>query len=80
LARIGVEGSLSNVKEALIAMGHDVVDLDSVTDLSNCDFTVISGQDKDMMGRADVITPGFVINAQGATTNEVCQMINERLH
>lgn len=80
MARIGVEPSLSNVKEALTRMGHEVVDIHSEEDASNCEFAVISGQDKDMMGIANVTIPGSVINAQGATTNEVCQMVNERIH
>lgn len=80
MARIGVEPSLSNVKEALLTMGHEVVDLQNEEDASNCDLAVISGQDKDMMGFANVITPGSVINAQGANTNEVCQMVNDRIH
>jgi len=80
MARIGVEPSLSNVKEALERVGHEVIDLHSEQDAQNCEFAVISGQDKDMMGIANVITSGSVINAQGATTNEVCQMVNERIY
>lgn len=80
MPRIGVEPTLSNVKEALIRMGHEVVDLHSETDTSNCDFAIISGQDQDMMGIANTTMSGSVINAQGSNTNEVCQMLNERLH
>jgi len=80
LARIGVEPTLSNVKEALMDMGHDVIDLQSENDASNCEFAVISGMDKDMMGISDVFSPGSVINAEGATTDEVVEMITERLH
>jgi len=79
MARIGVEPSLSNVKEALTAMGHEVIDLHNEEDASNCELAVISGQDKDMMGFSNVITEGSVINAQGANTNEVCQMVNEKI-
>lgn len=80
MARIGVEPSLSHVKEALITMGHDVVDLQNEADASHCELAIISGQDKDMMGISNVITSGSVINAQGANTNEVCQMVNEKTH
>jgi len=79
MARIGVEPSLSNVKEALMRIGHEVIDLHSEQDASQCDFCIISGQDKNMMGIANMSTSGTVINAQGANTNEVCQMVNERL-
>lgn len=80
MARIGVEPTLSNVKEALIRMGHEVIDFHSEDDASNCDFAIISGQDQDIMGIADVTMSGSVINAQGSNTSEVCQMVNERLH
>src|SRR5699024_6280760 len=79
LARIGVEPTLTNVKEALARMGHDIIDLRSEADADNCDFAVISGQDKDIMGIANVVVAGSVINAQGSNTNEVCQMVNEKL-
>lgn len=79
MARIGVEPTLSNVKEALIEMGHEVIDLHNESDASNCDYAVITGLDENMMGIANVVTPGSVINAQGATTDEVCQMIEERI-
>lgn len=79
MARIGVEPSLTNIKDALMRIGHEVVDLHSDADAKQCDFCIISGQDKNMMGIANMSTSGSVINAQGATTNEVCQMLNERL-
>jgi len=79
MARIGVEESLSNVKEALMEMGHEVVDLRSEEDARNCEFAVISGQDKDVMGIANVVTPGSVINAEGTSTDEVCNMVNQKI-
>ena len=45
MARIGVENTLSEVKEALQRNGHDVVSLDA-SNASQCDCCVISGQDK----------------------------------
>lgn len=79
MARIGVEPTLSNVKEALTQMGHEVIDLHTEDDASSCDFAIISGVDENMMGIANVTTPGSVINAQGASTDEVCQMVEEKL-
>ena len=79
MARIGVEPSLSNVKEALTTMGHEVIDLHNEEDASNCVFAVISGQDKDMMGISNVITEGSVINAQGIDATEVCQKIDDKI-
>jgi len=79
MARIGVEQSLSNVKDVLMEKGYNVVDLKNEEDAKNCDMAVISGQDKDVMGIADVVTENSVINAQGVSAEEVCDMVNERI-
>lgn len=80
MARIGVEGTLTDVKEALAEMGHDVVDLQSEDDTAYCDCCVISGQDKDVMGMSTASIAGSVINAEGYNAQEVCQMVNDRLN
>ncbi|WP_068672533.1 YkuS family protein [Oceanobacillus sp. Castelsardo] len=79
MARIGVEGTLSDVKAALMEMGHEVVDLRTESDVNGCDCCIISGMDKDVMGMADVSTEAPVINAQGYAAQDIVQMINERL-
>ncbi|HLR03090.1 MAG TPA: YkuS family protein [Virgibacillus sp.] len=79
MARIGVEPALSNVKQALEEQGHEVVDVHSEDDVHGCDSIIISGTDKDMMGIADVAIEGSVINAQGSTTDDICQTVNNRL-
>ncbi|CDO02390.1 hypothetical protein OPHB3_2727 [Oceanobacillus picturae] len=78
MARIGVEGTLSDVKAALMEMGHEVVDLKSAEDAAYCDCCVISGQDKDLMGMADTIISGPVINAQGTNAAAVCDQVNQK--
>lgn len=79
MARIGVESALSDVKEALNQMGHEVVDLRSESDVSGCDCCIISGQDKDVMGMGDVTIAGPVINAHGQNAEDVCDMVTEKL-
>lgn len=79
MARIGVEQSLSDVKAALMEMGHEVVDLRSAEDAAYCDCCVITGQDKDVMGMADTTIAGPVINAQGTNAEAVCQMVDQKL-
>ncbi|TRM12245.1 hypothetical protein FH966_11445 [Lentibacillus cibarius] len=79
MARIGVEETLTDVKEALAEMGHDVVDLHSEDDTGYCDCCVISGQDKDVMGMSTASIAGPVVNADGQNAEEVCQMVNDRL-
>lgn len=79
MARIGVEGSLTHVKEALMAMGHEVIELKSEADTAHCDCCVISGLDKDVMGMADATIAGPVINASGQNAEEIVQMVNEKL-
>lgn len=80
MARIGVEGSLTDVKEALVEMGHDVVDLHSEDDVAYCDYCVITGQDKNVMGMSTTSIAGPVINADGYNAEDVCQMVNQKLN
>lgn len=79
MARIGVEESISDVKDALMEMGHEVIILRSSDDAAYCDCCIISGQDKDVMGMQDTSIAGPVINAQGATAQEVCDMVSDKL-
>ncbi|MGJ9458587.1 YkuS family protein [Oceanobacillus sp. CF4.6] len=79
MARIGVEGTLTDVKTALMEMGHEIIDLRTENDAANCDCCVISGQDKDVMGMQSTSIEGPVINAQGQNAEEVCQMVNAKL-
>ncbi|MFD1849206.1 YkuS family protein [Oceanobacillus bengalensis] len=79
MARIGVEGTLTDVKQALMEMGHEVVDLKSEADVAGCDCCVISGQDKDVMGMSDASTQASVINAAGFNADDICQMVDQRL-
>lgn len=79
MARIGVEETLTQVKEALMEMGHEVVDLRTEEDAKNCDYCIISGQDKDVMGMQDALTDGRVINAQGYSAEEITQMVHNQL-
>src|SRR5699024_7534747 len=79
MARIGVEPALSDVKEALTQMGHEVVELRSEDDVSGCDCCIISGQDKNIMGIEDATLAGPVINAEGQNAEEVCDMVTEKL-
>ncbi|MFC4556945.1 YkuS family protein [Virgibacillus kekensis] len=80
MARIGVEESLTDIKNALAEMGHEVVELHSAEDAPNCDCCVITGLDKDVMGMSTISTEGSVINAEGRTAQDVVQMVNQRLN
>ncbi|WP_199616679.1 YkuS family protein [Paenibacillus alkalitolerans] len=75
MARVAVENSLNNVKDALRNNGHEVMDLSGGLDA--CDCCVISGEDKNMMGMADRATMASVINAQGMTADEVLRRVDE---
>jgi glutamine amidotransferase PdxT len=78
MARIGVEGTLTDVKTALMEMGHEIIDLRTEEDAAHCDACIISGQDKDVMGMQTTSIAGPVINAQGQSAEEVCQMVNAK--
>lgn len=77
MARIAVENSLGNIKDALRNSGHEVMDISD--NLDACDCCVISGEDKNMMGMADRATQASVINAQGMTEDEVVQRVSQSL-
>ena len=79
MARIGVEPTLTNVKQALTEMGHEVVDVHSEEDAAGCDTIIISGMDQNMMVISDTFIEGPVINAEGASVEEICQLVNHRL-
>lgn len=78
MAKIAVENSLDDVKNALEQNGHEVVSMDS-GNLQNCDCCVISGQDKNMMGMSETATQASVINAQGMTADQIVERINQSL-
>lgn len=78
MAKIAVENSLESIKNELQQNGHEVVSMDS-SNLQNCDCCVISGQDKNMLGIAETVTKASVINAQGMTSEQVLQQINQQL-
>jgi glutamine amidotransferase PdxT len=79
MSRIGVEESLQNVVQALREKGHDVVELKQESDAQNCDCCVLTGLDSNVMGIANVVTQGSVIEANGMSADEVCQQVESKL-
>lgn len=79
MARIAVESTLTDVKQALSEMGHEVVDLRTEQDASNCDCCVVSGQDNNVMGIQTTTIAGPVINADGQNANQICDMVDQKL-
>lgn len=77
MARIGVESTLTDVEEALVAQGHEVVHMENGEDAAGCDCCVVSGQQENVMGMADTTTDASIISAQGLTADEVCQRVDE---
>ncbi|MDT9723484.1 hypothetical protein DUZ99_00440 [Xylanibacillus composti] len=78
MARIAVEESLNQVKEALQSAGHEVVAMNE-SSAQSCDCCVITGQDENVMGMADTTTQASVINAAGMTSEEIVEQVNRRL-
>ncbi len=78
MAKIAVEDSLTNVKQALRDNGYDVVNMEP-GGAESCDCYVISGQDKNMLGMADTETKASVINAEGLTAEQVVEQVNRRV-
>ncbi|GGB58968.1 hypothetical protein F3157_07015 [Virgibacillus dakarensis] len=80
MARIGVEQSLTDVKEALMEKGHEVVDLKTNDDVAYCDCCVITGQDENMMGMSTTSIAGPVIDARGYNAEDICQLVEQKLN
>jgi Holliday junction resolvase len=74
MAKVAVENSLSNVKEALQNSGFEVVGMDSAGNAACC---VVSGQDKNFLGIENTYTQASVINADGMTTDEVVRQVSQ---
>jgi glutamine amidotransferase PdxT len=79
MARIGVEGSLTDVREALQERGYDIVDLRNENDAKGCDCCVVTGQDSNVMGISNTVTAGSVIEASGLSAEEICQQVESKL-
>lgn len=79
MTKIGVEGSLTNVQQALREKGYDVVELKQESDAQNCDCCVVTGADSNVMGIQDTSAKGSVIDANGLSAEEVCQQVESRL-
>lgn len=80
MAKIGVEESLADVQQALQEHGHNVVQLKQESDAKGCDACVITGLDNNVMGIANTVTQGPVIEARGLTAEEVCKEVNNRIN
>lgn len=79
MAKIGVEGSLTNVQQVLKQRGYDVVPLQTENDANGCDACVVTGLDSNVMGIANTVIAGPVIEVNGLSADEVCQMVDSKL-
>lgn len=88
--KIGVEGSLKNVKDFLEKKGYEVDTLDTPLlafsddthyeeDENYYDAIVISGQSQNFMGNSRRLTESKVIDASGKTPDEVYEQIQNTL-
>jgi glutamine amidotransferase PdxT len=80
MATVGVESSLSDIRNALEGKGYQVIILKNEEDAKGCDCCVISGGDMNVMGVEDVVTQGSVITTQGMTTEQVLQAVESQIH
>lgn len=79
MPKIGVEESLTAVQSELRERGYDVVKLRNENDAKGCDCCVVTGQDSNMMGIQNAVTPGSVINASGKSADQVCQEVENKI-
>ncbi|MFY0543296.1 YkuS family protein [Brevibacillus sp. H7] len=78
MARVAVEGSLTQIKKMLRDNGYDVVELGNWQNL--VDAVVITGQDVNVLNdQSKTISGAPVINADGMSAQEVFHAVNSRL-
>lgn len=80
MAKIGVEGSLTDVQQALQEKGYNVVQLREENDAKECDCCVITGLDSNVMGNSTTVTAGSVIEANGLTAEDILREVENRLN
>ncbi|RKD26781.1 hypothetical protein BEP19_16415 [Ammoniphilus oxalaticus] len=73
--RIGVENTLSDIAQTLKNQGHDVVNLDE-NNAADCDYCVVSGQNKHLFEVSQRANMAGVINADGMTADDVLNSID----
>lgn len=76
MKKVGIEGTLDNVKRYLEGKDCTVEVLDeknkeSRRALDRFDAVIVTGADSNFMGMEDVMTDTRVINAQGKTEDEI---------
>lgn len=79
MAKIGVEQALTNVQQALMEKGYEVIPIQNESDVSGCDCCVVSGIDSNFMGMQTISMEGSVIEASGMSAEEVCQAVENKL-
>ncbi|TCT22666.1 uncharacterized protein UPF0180 [Melghiribacillus thermohalophilus] len=79
MTRIGVEESLTDVKEALEEKGYDVVVLKNMEDAETCDCCCVTGQDQNVMGMTSDVPDASVIQVKGMTAEDVVREVEERI-
>jgi hypothetical protein len=78
MARVAVEGSLTQIKQMLRDNGYDVVELGNWQNM--VDAIVITGQDVNVLNdQSKTISGAPVINAAGMTAEEVFHAVHTRL-
>lgn len=80
MAKIGVEQSLTDVQQALQEKGFEVIQLKQEKDANGCDCCVVTGQDSNVMGIANTVIKGPVIEASGLTAEQICQEVENRIN
>ncbi|SEQ61356.1 YkuS family protein [Piscibacillus halophilus] len=78
MAKVGVEDTLTDVKELLQENGHEVVTLTG-DNAAECDCCCISGQDQNVMGMSETTSDASIVNCDGMTAEEVLNEVNEKL-
>lgn len=80
MTKIGVEESLSNVKQALRSKGYEIIDVKQAADARNLDCYVVTGLESNVMGINDTSIKASIIEADGLSADEVCREVENKIN
>jgi len=73
---IAVDENLKGLREALVSQGYEVIGLEE-DETERAQAMVVTGMDQNMMGMQDIKTKVPVISADGKTSDEIVNSIND---
>ena len=77
--KVGIEGSLTDVKELLQSKGYEVEELGNTNNLNKYDAIIVTGQDSNVLGIENTVTKSPIISARGQSAEDIYQQLQNRI-